>query len=46
MIGILALHRDIQMACLEGKRLDNRFAATEMDKIVNLLQEPVIAPSS
>jgi CO dehydrogenase maturation factor len=45
VIGIIALHSDIQMACLEGRRLDNQFAAPEMDKIVNLLQQPVIAPS-
>lgn len=42
VIGVLALHRDIQMACLEGKPLDDRFAAPEMEKIVNLLNPSLL----
>jgi len=42
VIGTIALHTDIQMACLEGRRLDNQFASKEMDKIVNFLKQHVI----
>jgi CO dehydrogenase maturation factor len=38
VIGTIPLHNDIQMACLEGKRLDNQLAASEMNRIVHVLQ--------